>query len=109
MKGTYLGEFEELVLLAVCSLQDHAYGNTIKDEIERCADRKLNLSAIHASLYRLEEKGFLRSEKGEPTQERGGKRKKYFFITPFGVHALKAAEAVRQELRSTIPQITWQL
>ncbi len=109
MKGYYLGEFEEIVLLTVCGLQEGAYGNAVKEEINRCSHRQVGLSAIHAALYRMERKGYLTSQKGEPTKERGGKRKKYFSITPFGLKALKMAEETRQELRSSIPKIVWQV
>lgn len=103
MKGTYLGEFEELILLTVVILNGEAYGNSIKEEFEKRSDRSANLSAIHAALYRLEQKGFLRSEFGEPTGERGGKRKRLFYATSKGAAALQEARDLRKELWSAVP------
>lgn len=104
MKGTYLGEFEELVLLAVAVIQQNgAYGNSVLDEIEIRSDRRVNLSAVHSALHRLEKKGFLKSFKGESTGVRGGKRKKLYNITPYGVKALEDIKNMRQDLWSSIP------
>jgi len=103
MKGTYLGEFEELILLTVVILNGEAYGNSIKEEFEKRSERLINLSAIHAALYRLEQKGFLKSEFGEPTSERGGKRKRHFSPTSKGAAALQEARNLRQEMWSAIP------
>ena len=73
MKGTNLGEFEELVLLVVCLLAGRAYGLTVLDEIHRQTGREVTISAIHSALYRLERKGYLRSSLGDPTMERGNR------------------------------------
>jgi DNA-binding MarR family transcriptional regulator len=108
MKGTYLGEFEEIVLLAVAVLHPKAYAVNLTGEIERQADRQVHISAVQAALYRLEEKGFLRSELGEATAERGGKRKRLFFVTPYGVKALQAAQELRLRLWGQIPPIVLQ-
>lgn len=105
MKGTYLGEFEEIILLTVAVLKDSAYGNAIMEEIETRTNRKINLSAIHSSLHRLERKGFLKSYKGEATPVRGGKSKKYYEITPYGVKALNNIRELRQGLWSAIPNV----
>jgi len=106
MKGTYLGEFEELVLLTVAVIQrEGAYGNAILDQIENKAKRKVNLSAVHSALHRLEKKGFLKSFKGEATAIRGGKRKRLYKITPYGVKALNEIKELRQGLWSAIPQV----
>ena len=61
MKGTYLGEFEELVLLSVASQNEEAYAVSVKAEVEGKTQRKVNISAVHSALYRLEDKGFLKS------------------------------------------------
>ncbi|UZR96245.1 PadR family transcriptional regulator [Chondrinema litorale] len=108
MKGTYLGEFEEIVLLTVGVLYDEAYGLSIKNEVENRSNRSVNLSAIHAALYRLEEKGFLNSRLGEATGKRGGKRKKYFTVTKLGVSALEEAKSIRDSLWTSIPKIALQ-
>lgn len=98
MKGTYLGEFEELVLLTTGVLGQEAYGNAVKQEVEERTKRPMNLSAVHSALYRLERKGFLESEMGEATNQRGGKRKKYFKVTSYGQRALSEARELREGL-----------
>ncbi len=103
MKGTYLGEFEELVLLTVASLYKEAYGVGIKKSLHEQVGRKVTLSTVHAALHRLEKKGFLRSQFGEATKVRGGKRKKYFTLTAAGTEALQTARIVRNKLWDSIP------
>ncbi|MEL7002077.1 MAG: PadR family transcriptional regulator [Bacteroidota bacterium] len=103
MKGTYLGEFEEIVLLTVAVLADKAYGNAILEEIEKRTERSVNLSAIHASLYRLEKKGFVEARKGDPSAVRGGKRKKYYSPTTYGLRSLSRAKELRDGLWDAIP------
>ena len=78
MKGTYLGELEELILLTVGALVEKAYGVAVMDEIEQRTGRQLNISAVHSVLKRLENKGFVTSEMGGATNERGGTQKKAF-------------------------------
>jgi PadR family transcriptional regulator PadR len=97
MKG-YIGEFEELVLLTVASLAEDAYGVTIKEAIEKRADRSISMGALHSTITRLEEKGYLKSWLGEPTQERGGRRKRYFEVTQQGKVELHNIKALRDEL-----------
>jgi DNA-binding PadR family transcriptional regulator len=104
MKGTYLGEFEEVVLLTVALLEGEAYGINVKLEVEERTDRKINLSVIHSTLYRLEKKAYLNSALGEATKIRGGKRKRYFSITPFGVKSLKEAKSLRDGIWNAIPE-----
>jgi PadR family transcriptional regulator, regulatory protein PadR len=84
MKGEYLGEFEELVLLTAASLENDGYGVAIMSEIARQTGRRANISAIHAVLKRLEAKGYLKSKMAGATTERGGRRKRYFHVTPAG-------------------------
>ena len=74
MRRTYLGEFEEIVLLTVAILGDGAYGVAITEEIEQQAGRSVSISAVHAALQRLEEKEMLSSYMGDATAERGGRR-----------------------------------
>ncbi len=109
MKGTYLGEFEELVMLTVGVLFPEAYGVAIKKEIPIQTKRKVTLSAVHAVLHRLQNKGLLTSEFGEATKERGGKRKKFFTITIAGTKALSQAMDTRKELWSKIPKMALQV
>ena len=108
MKGTNLGEFEEYVMLTVAILNDDAYGYAIQKEFENRTKRRVNLSSIHATLFRLEEKCFIKSKMGEPTFARGGKRKKYFSLTPFGVNTLHQAQELRKNLWKAIPKIVLQ-
>ncbi|RAW00339.1 PadR family transcriptional regulator [Pseudochryseolinea flava] len=97
MKG-YLGEFEELVLLTVASLGEDAYGVSIKGDIEQRADRSISIGALHSTISRLEEKGYLKSWLGDPTQERGGRRKRFFEVTHDGKVALHEVKTLRDEL-----------
>jgi DNA-binding PadR family transcriptional regulator len=97
MKG-YLGEFEELVLLTVASLGEDAYGVAIKEDIEHRSDRTISIGALHSTITRLEEKGMLKSWLGEPTQERGGRRKRFFEVTHQGKVALHHMKDLRDEL-----------
>jgi PadR family transcriptional regulator, regulatory protein PadR len=105
MKGTYLGELEELVLLTVGVLHPKAYGVAVMDEIARKVGRSLNISAVHAVLTRLEDKGFVQSQMSEPSQERGGRRKRIFTLTALGKRALEDANEMRNELFNQIPKI----
>lgn len=109
MKGTYLGEFEELVLLTIGVLYDEAYGVAIKKEMEEQLDRTVSIGAVHASVNRLEEKGFLASRFGDPTRERGGKRKKFYRVTTEGQQALQEARHMRQKLWELIPETAFKL
>ena len=108
MKGTYLGELEELVLLHVGILYPEAYGVAVMDEIEKQAGRSLNISAVHSVLTRLEEKGFLTSGMSNPTEERGGRRKRIFQLTASGKRALEESRELRNQLYSQIPRIAFQ-
>jgi PadR family transcriptional regulator PadR len=88
---TLLGEFEQLVLLALLRLGRDAYGAAVSLEIEEQTGRSVSVSAVHTTLDRLEEKGFIRSRLGEPTPQRGGKRKRHYDVQPAGVRALQHA------------------
>jgi PadR family transcriptional regulator PadR len=78
MKRTYLGEFEEIVLLTVAVIEGQAYGVALMHEIVKQTGRDLRLNQVHSALARLEEKGMVKAKLGEPTAERGGRRKKLF-------------------------------
>jgi PadR family transcriptional regulator PadR len=97
MKG-YVGEFEELVLLTVASLGSEAYGVAIKEDIEKRSDRAISIGALHSTITRLEEKKYLKSWLGEPTNERGGRRKRYFELTQQGKVALHEIKQLRDDL-----------
>lgn len=104
MGRSYLGEFEELVLLSVAVLENTAYGVTIAAELkQRTNNRLISLSGVHIALYRLEEKGFVVSELGGATSERGGRRKRFFRITALGKRTLAEMRQVRNELWDAIP------
>lgn len=105
MAKEYLGEFEELVLTLVAALQEDAYGAAIAEEIETRQKRDVNLSAVHVTLYRLEDKGFVKSSMGGGTKERGGRRKRIFTITSAGMATLKAMKESRLELWKRVPQL----
>lgn len=108
MKGTYLGEFQEIVLLTILVLEENAYGVTIQDEIESRTHRKISRGALHTALTRLDEKGFISSEYGGATAERGGRRKRFYQVTNLGKNALEEAKSVRDELWSQVPKIAFQ-
>ena len=97
MKG-YVGEFEELVLLTIAVLGDEAYGVPIKENVEHRTGRSISLGALHSTIARLEEKGFLKSYLGGATNERGGRRKRYFQITQSGKAALREIKGLRDQL-----------
>ncbi len=99
MKG-YLGEFEELVLLTIANLGDGAYGLALLRDINERTNRNLSLGAMHSTLTRLEEKGFITSYLGEPTNERGGRRKRYFELTDNAIVALNDMKSLRDQLWS---------
>jgi len=108
MKGDYLGELEELILLTVGILYPEAYGVAVMDEIDKQAGRSLNISAVHSVLTRLEEKGFLKSKMSDPTEERGGRRKRIFLLTAIGKRALEEANEMRTQLFNQIPKVALQ-
>jgi DNA-binding PadR family transcriptional regulator len=101
MSRFYLGELEELVLLMVSLLNKQAYGVLIVEELQKQAGRQISVSAVHAVLHRLEEKGLVKSEMGGASAERGGRRKRLFSITAYGQGAI-------QELRDT-RNLIWNL
>lgn len=107
MSRIHIGEFEEIVLLTVGVLYEDAYAVSITKEIIKQSGRSVNVSAVHKSLYRLENKGMLKSELSDPESKRGGKRKRLFSITPFGKTALDDSMELRMNLRSQIPELAF--
>ena len=95
---TYLGELEHMILLTVLRLGDQAYGRTIQDELERCANRKVSRSVAYVTLERLADKGYLTPRMGEPSPRRGGKAKRFYALTPAGKEALLASGRAIREL-----------
>jgi PadR family transcriptional regulator PadR len=104
MKGTNLGEFEELVLLTVGVLNNEAYSIAISKEINRITKRSVSFAVVHSALNRLEEKGYVDSKLGGATKERGGRSKRMFTISQAGKKALLRAKEQRDELWSMIPK-----
>ncbi len=104
MKDYNLGEFEEIVLLTVGQLVDEAYGVAIKDSIEAHAKRSVSVGALQSALRRMEQKGYLSSKNGEVNPQRGGKPKRYFKITAFGLKALQHSKDLRNDLWNAIPR-----
>lgn len=90
-KASVLGDFEQLVLLGVLRLDDEAYGAAIRQEVHARSGRDVSINAVYTTLERLEAKGLLRSWVGEPTPQRGGRRRKFYALRPAGVAALREA------------------
>lgn len=105
MQKEYLGEFEELVLTMVGILQEEAYGNAIVSEIKQRVGRDVNLSAVHVTLYRLEDKGYVKSGMGGATNARGGRRKRIFTVTNAGLAMLRARKEQQMQLWKLVPQL----
>ena len=97
MRG-FIGEFEELVLLTIAALGDQAYGVSVKESIEQRASRNISIGALHTTITRLEEKGFIESRLGGATQERGGRKKRFFLLTLEGKQGLAKIKNLRDEL-----------
>jgi len=87
----HLGEFEQIVLLAILRLGQEAYGVPIRIEIERRTGRAVTVGALYRTLDRLEEKGYISSAFSQPTPERGGRSKRYFTVRPRGLRTLRAS------------------
>lgn len=98
MTARGLGEFEQLVLLAIVHLQEDAYGIPIVEEIERRTGRSVARAAVYITLRRLEEKGFVSSWMGEPIAERGGKGRRYAKLEPEGAKALREARRATERM-----------
>jgi PadR family transcriptional regulator, regulatory protein PadR len=105
MKKYFLGEFEEIVLLATAILHKNAYGVSIKEEIEAHLDREASMGALHSALLRLEEKGYIKSSNGEATEERAGRPRKYYEITALGKKAIAYAKDNRDKMWNAIPKV----
>src|SRR6267378_580071 len=104
MTKDHLGELEELILTVVGILQNEAYGNAIVKEIKVQVNRKVSLAGVHVTLYRLEDKGYVRSHVGGATKLRGGKRKRMFTITNAGLAILRSMNEDRVHLWGLLPQ-----
>ena len=94
----YLGEFEHIVVLALMRLAERAYGVTVRQEIGFRTKREVSIGAIYATLDRLEAKGYVRSQLGDPTPERGGRSKRFFHVTAQGVAAVTRTQHAVQSM-----------
>jgi PadR family transcriptional regulator, regulatory protein PadR len=101
----YLGNFELMVLLAVLSVGNEAYGVPITNELEAEAGRQVAVASVYAALRRLQDKGLVRSWFGEPTPERGGRAKKFFEVTARGLREVKSTHRAFSRLSRKIPQL----
>ncbi|GAB4017357.1 PadR family transcriptional regulator [Spirosoma sp. KCTC 42546] len=111
MRRSDLGEFEEVVLLAVAALSPKAYSVVIAEELERETGNTVSTGAVHAALQRLEQKGYVSSFLGEATAERGGRRKRLFTVSALGGKILQEVRAVRNRLWERIDShllLDWQ-
>lgn len=107
MRRSDLGEFEEVVLLTVAVLAPNAYSVSIAEELEIETGQTVSTGAVHAALQRLEQKGYVTSQLGEATSERGGRRKRIFTVTALGGRILNEVRQVRNRLWDRIvPQVT---
>lgn len=107
MKHPSIGEFEELVLLMVAALHDEAYGVSIRETLVEKLSKQINISAVHVALKRMEGKGFVKSRFGGITTDRGGRRKKYYVITPLGKRMLDSQYELRTGLYNMIRKISF--
>ena len=107
MKGTNIGEFEEMALLTIAALMEEAYSVAICDELSNQTGRSVKLGVMHTVLNRLEEKGLVKSQLGEATKTRGGKRKRFYQLTTTGKAVLVRAKSMRDQLWDRIPSLVW--
>jgi PadR family transcriptional regulator PadR len=105
-KGDSLGEFEQIILLALLRLGPHAYGMAVRREIEERTGRSVSIGAVYATLERLENKGYVSTFTGEPTAQRGGRAKRFFRIESSGEHALQESqEVIRKMMAGLKPRL----
>ncbi|NND33130.1 MAG: PadR family transcriptional regulator [Saprospiraceae bacterium] len=107
MKGSNLGELEELILLSVAALYDDAYGISIQNFVHERCDRSISISSVHTVLQRLLAKGYLNSRYGGATDSRGGRRKHLFTVTIAGRKALTAVRDQRNQLWNSISKLAF--
>jgi PadR family transcriptional regulator PadR len=103
--GHHLSDFELIAMLVLLRLGEDAYGVPIAREIEEQTKREVKLGSVYAALERLEEKGFVASELGQPTQERGGRAKRYFHITQQGMREVRETRRTLIRLWQGIPEL----
>ncbi len=99
-----LGTLEETVLLIVAVLESDAYGYTVSEEYHKNIGQRISISAIHTVLKRLEKKGYIHSEMGGATKERGGRKKRIFKVTKLGFTTLESIQEARMKLWGMMPK-----
>ena len=99
---------EEMFLLAVWKLKDNAYGVTIREHVSEETDRVYPYGTLYSALDKLVERGYLTREKSDPTPERGGRSKIYYYITGEGIEALKAAMELKNKLWNGVSQLSFE-
>jgi DNA-binding PadR family transcriptional regulator len=104
-KKDFLGNFELMVILALIRLGDNAYGVPISEELEKRTGRDIAIASVYAALERLEGKGFVTSELGEPTAERGGRAKRYFRLTARGLKEVRETQRTLVKLWRGLPEL----
>lgn len=107
MRKTYLGEFEELVLLTTAILHGEAYGVSVAKELNRLTGRSVSIAAVHIALHRLQDKGYVNSHMGGSTAERGGRRKRLFTITVAGKNILQEIHDTRNLMWQLLPKTSF--
>lgn len=105
MADAYLGEFEQIVLLAILRLQGEAYAIPIREEIEAKTGRTVARGALYTALDRLEDKRCLRSRMSAPLAERGGRSRRYLTVTPAGIASLRASRRALQQLWQGLDEV----
>ena len=107
MKETRLGDFEEVILLLVGILDEEAYAYKIAEEFESKTGRSVSIGSVHSTLDRLSNKKFLTSEMGQPSANRGGRRKRIYTISASGQQALKTAKEFKLKLWELYPALSF--
>lgn len=107
MRGENIGELEELVLLTIGAIYKEAYALAILEGIRQSTDRSMDVTAVHSVLRRLEKKGLVNSEMGGATQDRGGRRKRFFTLTQAGRKVLDQTMELRLSLYNKLPRLTF--
>ena len=107
-KSDTLGPFEQLVLTAVVTLRERAYGVPIHAKVSELAERAVNLGSVRVTLDRLQDKGYVSSWLADPTPERGGKSKRYFRLEPAGLAALQEAIAMSHRMSEACTE-SWRI
>jgi PadR family transcriptional regulator, regulatory protein PadR len=105
---SYLGELELMLLLAVVHLGEDAYGVPISRELEENRGRRVSIGSVYAALERLEAKGLVTSNLGDPTPERGGKSKRYFRITNEGLRQVNETRQVLTRIWRALPELKFE-